>query len=323
MKAPGEGPHAPLRDGQRPGAGHPAAFLADEPVSARPPSAGYQFRKFARRNKAALRGGGRHRRRAGGRDRRQHLAGGARHAARSCRDARASRRRARREGAGAQDAEAISKFLTEVFQSPDPTRDGRTITVAETLDKAAKKLDTDLATQPARRAQAAGHARQHLLRPRPLPRGHPAAGEGAGLLPRHLRPGAPRHAQGDEQPGDFLLRRRPPGRGAQAAGGGADAPPQGARPGAPRHARGDEQPGDFLRRRRPPGRGAQAAGGGAGAPPQGERPGAPRHARGDEQPGDFLLPTPAAGTRRSSCRRRCWRSAARCSARSTPTRSWR
>ena len=30
-------------------------FLADEPVSATPPSAGYQFRKFARRNKAALR----------------------------------------------------------------------------------------------------------------------------------------------------------------------------------------------------------------------------------------------------------------------------
>ena len=30
-------------------------FLADEPVSATPPSAGYQFRKFARRNKTALR----------------------------------------------------------------------------------------------------------------------------------------------------------------------------------------------------------------------------------------------------------------------------
>jgi hypothetical protein len=30
-------------------------FLADQPVSARPPSAGYQFRKFARRHKGALR----------------------------------------------------------------------------------------------------------------------------------------------------------------------------------------------------------------------------------------------------------------------------
>ena len=30
-------------------------FLSDQPVTATPPSAGYQFRKFARRNKAALR----------------------------------------------------------------------------------------------------------------------------------------------------------------------------------------------------------------------------------------------------------------------------
>jgi tetratricopeptide (TPR) repeat protein len=50
-------------------------------------------------------------------------------------------------------SEAISKFLTEVFQSPDPARDGRTITVAETLGAAAKKLDTELAGQPARRAK--------------------------------------------------------------------------------------------------------------------------------------------------------------------------
>ena len=53
-----------------------------------------------------------------------------------------------------KDAEAIAKFLTEVFQSPDPTRDGRTITVVEMLDKAAKKLDTDLATQPAQRKRS-------------------------------------------------------------------------------------------------------------------------------------------------------------------------
>ena len=51
------------------------------------------------------------------------------------------------------ESEAISKFLSEVFQSPDPARDGRTITVAETLDKAAKKLEIDLATQPERKAQ--------------------------------------------------------------------------------------------------------------------------------------------------------------------------
>jgi serine/threonine protein kinase/tetratricopeptide (TPR) repeat protein len=51
------------------------------------------------------------------------------------------------------ESEAISKFLIEVFQSPDPARDGRTITVAETLGAAARKLETDLASQPARRAK--------------------------------------------------------------------------------------------------------------------------------------------------------------------------
>jgi hypothetical protein len=51
------------------------------------------------------------------------------------------------------EAEDISKFLTDTFQSPDPTRDGRTITVAETVGIAAGKLDADLASQPARRAK--------------------------------------------------------------------------------------------------------------------------------------------------------------------------
>jgi len=50
------------------------------------------------------------------------------------------------------ESEAISKLLREVFQSPDPSRNGHDITVAETLSAAAKKLETDLADQPARRA---------------------------------------------------------------------------------------------------------------------------------------------------------------------------
>jgi len=49
-----------------------------------------------------------------------------------------------------KDAEAISTFLSEVFQSPDPTRDGREIKVVELLDKAAEKLETDLAAMQAR-----------------------------------------------------------------------------------------------------------------------------------------------------------------------------
>ena len=49
----GEGPQPPLRDGQRLRGGR-AALPGDEPVQACPPSAGYRFRKFARRNKARL-----------------------------------------------------------------------------------------------------------------------------------------------------------------------------------------------------------------------------------------------------------------------------
>ncbi len=57
-----------------------------------------------------------------------------------------------RATAARRDAEALSAFLTEVFESPDPGRDGRTITVAEVLDRAAGGLDKKLAGQPARRA---------------------------------------------------------------------------------------------------------------------------------------------------------------------------
>lgn len=55
-----------------------------------------------------------------------------------------------------KDAEDISKFLGEVMQSPDPTRDGREIMVVELLDNAAKKLETGLADQPAQRAKLQG-----------------------------------------------------------------------------------------------------------------------------------------------------------------------
>jgi serine/threonine protein kinase len=51
-----------------------------------------------------------------------------------------------------RDAEEVAKFLTEIFQSPDPLRNGRTVTVAESLDRAAKRVETDFATQPDRRA---------------------------------------------------------------------------------------------------------------------------------------------------------------------------
>jgi serine/threonine protein kinase/tetratricopeptide (TPR) repeat protein len=112
-----------------------------EPVLARPPSRFYEFQKTVRRHKfgfgaAALIGVV------------LVVATGisAWQAVRASRAETAARERL-------AESEAISKFLTEVFQSPDPARDGRTITVAETLGIAAKKLETDLASQPARRAK--------------------------------------------------------------------------------------------------------------------------------------------------------------------------
>jgi serine/threonine protein kinase len=129
--------------------------LGNEPVVARPPSNLYRFQKLVRRNKVAF---------AAGtalaaallvglaistflyiQERREHDS-----AARS--ENLAAARLIDSENAR-NDSEAISTFLTQVFQSPDPARDGRTITVAETLSNAAIKLDTELTNQPARRAK--------------------------------------------------------------------------------------------------------------------------------------------------------------------------
>jgi tetratricopeptide (TPR) repeat protein len=52
-----------------------------------------------------------------------------------------------------KDAEEISQFLGEVFQSPDPSRDGREIKVVELLDRAAEKLNTDLSSQSGQQAR--------------------------------------------------------------------------------------------------------------------------------------------------------------------------
>lgn len=118
-----------------------AHFLADKPVSATPPSAGYQLRKFAHRHKAAL-----------------WITAGiaavlvAATAVSIWEAVRATHERDEKELAR-RDAEAISAFLVDAFQSPDPARDGRTVTVAETLDHATQKLETDLASQPAQRAK--------------------------------------------------------------------------------------------------------------------------------------------------------------------------
>ena len=150
--------------------------LADEPVSASAPTAIYRFGKFARRNKTALAVAGaiaailviatvastwqairatraeamvqkRVIEVAAERDQKDK----ARQAAENARQAAETARQAAE--VARQEAEAISTFLTEVFRSPNPRRDGRTVTVAETLDRATRQLDTDLARQPARRVR--------------------------------------------------------------------------------------------------------------------------------------------------------------------------
>jgi eukaryotic-like serine/threonine-protein kinase len=122
--------------------------LENEPVVARPPSRLYEFQKTVRRHKfgfaaatalvlvlmlgvvisawQAVR---------------------ATKAEKLANDRLAEAERARKE------AEAISAFMDEVFQSPDPARDGRTIQVVELLDRAAKRLETELAGQPEQKAK--------------------------------------------------------------------------------------------------------------------------------------------------------------------------
>ena len=122
-------------------------FLDDEPVLATPPGAAYRFRKFTRRNKAALTVAA--------------LIAAVLVAATAvsvwqARLAIAAREdadaRARAERAAKEDAEAITQFVVGVFQSSDPARDGRKITVAEKLDRAAKELDRDATLPPERKA---------------------------------------------------------------------------------------------------------------------------------------------------------------------------
>ncbi len=136
--------------------------LDNEPVTARPPSTGYRLQKLMQRNQLAFAAGtaiaaamvigfttatwmyfreSEARKRA---TQAEKLA--------TQRLAEVSAERDAKEVAR-QEAEAISTFITEVFRSPDPARDGRTITVAETLDKASEKLETELAGQPARRVK--------------------------------------------------------------------------------------------------------------------------------------------------------------------------
>jgi len=115
--------------------------LGDEPIVARPPSKAYRFQKLVRRHKLVFAATA--------------LMAMVLVAATGISTWQAIRATRAEKLAGERlaESEAISKFLGEVFRSPDPAREGRTITVAETLSNAVNKLESDLTNQPARRAE--------------------------------------------------------------------------------------------------------------------------------------------------------------------------
>ena len=132
--------------------------LGNEPVLARPPSARYRLQKAWRRNKTAFTAA-------------TLMAAvlvaatgiSARQAFRATHAEKLADQRLAESEANAKlakerlaESETISKFLTEVFQSPDPARDGHTIKVVDILGVAAKKLETNLTNQAAHRAKLQG-----------------------------------------------------------------------------------------------------------------------------------------------------------------------
>jgi len=129
-------------------------FLSGEPVEARPPDPIYRLGKFARRHRRAI------------------LASGvfllfltvattvslwlavrAKQAEKlaETRLGMAVEERNAKDNA-LQDAEAVSRLMTDFFQRPLPSMDGRTATVADALDLAVRNLDEDLLIPPPRRA---------------------------------------------------------------------------------------------------------------------------------------------------------------------------
>ncbi len=129
-------------------------FLADEPVTAKPPSSAYLLSKFARRHRRAmlllvafatllvvavvvsswqaLRA------------RKAEILAEER--------LKESVQQQNEKDIALKDAEAISRLLSEVFKRPNPDMDGRKVTVVEALDVAANKLDEELKAQPERHA---------------------------------------------------------------------------------------------------------------------------------------------------------------------------
>jgi tetratricopeptide (TPR) repeat protein len=119
-------------------------FLENEPVIARPPSAGYRLVKTVRRNRVAF---------AVAAVVALVLVVGtvvsAWQAVRARNAEKAAERRRLESDKARADAETVAAFLVDVFRSPDPVREGRAVTVAETLSRGAKWVESSLTNQPA------------------------------------------------------------------------------------------------------------------------------------------------------------------------------
>ncbi|MDJ0939508.1 MAG: serine/threonine-protein kinase [Woeseiaceae bacterium] len=112
-------------------------FLAHEPVLARPPSAGYLLRRFARRNRVAVL--------AGSVAMLAVLAGGIA-ATVGFVQASAAEKRAVAEAAKARQ---IAQFMVDLFEVSDPSEArGNSITAREILDRGADMIQVELAAQP-------------------------------------------------------------------------------------------------------------------------------------------------------------------------------
>jgi tetratricopeptide (TPR) repeat protein len=140
-------------------------YLRDEPILARPPSAAYQFRKFARRNRGLVAGVAlafvalfagvvgtttqalRALRQRDAARAAEQLAAARLTEAQTARLAEAEARQAAERDA--VKATQIQDFMLNLFESADPRQSaGQDLTVRQLLDDAAARLETDLPAQP-------------------------------------------------------------------------------------------------------------------------------------------------------------------------------
>ena len=136
-----------------------------------------------------------------------------------------------------KQAEAVSAFLVEAFRSPDPSQDGRTIRVADVLDRSAERLDREFTGTAATRGaflNALGETYHGLGLYDRAEKTHAKARDVRESAPR---PRPSRHTRQSEQPRPGLPRPRPHRRRGSDARGNAQADGDEARPRPPRHPR--------------------------------------------------------------------------------------